>query len=313
MVNRILRGMRNITPLNRAIRSVISSITNGVTYLSNHWRVAGSVNLKFNDIPFKLISLGDDPLADTLFYKRPYIETPDVLLFTQLAKRSSVVFDIGANTGLYTILSSRSNPNVKIFSFEPNPNNFHRLQDNIKVNELTNAKPFQLAVGSGEGAISFFVPRTQFISDTSSAVRQFSEKTYGGKLKWNEITVRQTSLDNFCAQEKVADLNLLKIDVEGYEMEVFKGAQITFEKFRPIILCEIFPDEERVRYFRDFSVKHGYMLLLVLHDGLVNIGTELIENPGGLNYLFVPFALEERFISYEKFGGIMDKHLVKHG
>src|SRR5690349_11430049 len=102
------------------------------------WPVSGVTTLKFGDLPFKMYSRGDDHIVNSFYYKRNYQEHKDLDFFLHLVKRATVVLDIGANTGLYSILSARTNPAAAVYSFEPYPVNVTRLRKNTALNETGN-------------------------------------------------------------------------------------------------------------------------------------------------------------------------------
>ena len=168
------------------------------------------------------------------------------------------------------------------------------------MNRFENVTALQQAVGVEDRDISFFVPANDIISDTSSADRAFSENTYKGQLQWKEIHVKQTSLSTFLNANEISAVDLIKIDVEGYEMSVFDGAGDLFERSRPIVLCEVFLDDQRMQYFDVFLTRYNYNAYLILHSGLVLLGSRLVENKDGLNYLFAPGRTKEIYTSFKE-------------
>lgn len=262
------------------------------------WPVHGIVPLRFDDISFEMYSKGDDNIAQLLYYNKNYHEYKDLRLFLQLAKRVGVIFDIGANTGVYSILSNKVNPDAKIFSFEPYPVNVTRLKKNLGLNN-TKAEIVEKALGNEPGTINFAVPANDSIADTSSAEIDFSKSTYDGKIKWKTIEVEQTTLDTFVTKNNLDRVDLMKIDVEGYEEAVFKGASGFFNKYKPVIQCEILLDERRKSFFENFLRENGYTAYLILNDGLLRSDQVMMHNPGSLNYLFSTKKTEEVFLSYD--------------
>lgn len=250
-----------------------------------HWPVYGVVPLKFGSISFKMYSKGDDHITNAFYYAKGYQEHNDLRLFLALAKRASVILDVGANTGLYSILLDKVAPDARIFSFEPHPSNIKRLRKNFEINK-TKAEIVGKAVGDKQGKIQFHIPQDDSISDTSSAEADFSKSTYGGKLQWKIIDVDQTTLDAFVTARGIEKVALAKIDVEGYEESVFKGARLLTSKSKPVIQCEIFLDERKKDFFEKFIVLNDYCAYLILSDGLLRTDQVLQSNKGNLNYLF---------------------------
>lgn len=282
----MLRAVRNISWVNKPVRSVFRKMGRLGIALSARWPVSGIVPLKFDEIPFLMYSEGDDHIANSLYYKRKkFEERGDLRLFLSCAKKSSVIFDVGANTGLYTILSHIISPAASISCFEPSPSNLARLRINLDLNN-TRAEIVNVAVGDKKGSIQFFVPQNNSISDTSSAIHEFSESTYNGKVKWKPINVDQITLDSFVSGKHIKEVDLIKIDVEGYEKAVFNGALQLLEVCRPVIQCEIFLDQDKKEFFDSILKNYGYTAYMIKDDGLVRIDQDMKVNEGHRNYLF---------------------------
>lgn len=142
------------------------------------------------------------------------------------------VFDIGANVGEITFrIAQRVGNNGSVYSFEPQPQNFARLTRNLALNHYQNVRSQQLALGSSMGMISM-APRDSLNSGTQRIVEIDSP----GKEP-NLIPI--TTLDDFVEANQIERLDSLKIDVEGYEIEVLKGGIRTIRHFHPTILIEI--------------------------------------------------------------------------
>jgi len=249
------------------------------------------------EIPFYTQS--DDDVVDTLFYNKEYYEYNDLLLFVQLAEISKTVVDIGANTGIYTVLSASANPKLDVIAFEPNPTNHARLQKNIQLNALQNVRVVQNAVGDTSEPITFTIPKDDRISYTSSVLAEFSKSSHGGQLEWKEITVPQITLDTFF-QGRTGGVDLLKIDVEGYEVSVFEGGKEFFRDKSPVVLCEIFLTEEKRIYFENFLHQYEYTAYIVLRDGLLRLDKTINTNFDGNNFMFSRGKTKNIFTSFKQ-------------
>lgn len=134
-------------------------------------------------------------------------------------RQLEIVFDVGANAGQFTQEVRRRFPHVVIHSFEPHPTTFEAL---VRQKVDDRMLPHCLALGEKNGPVSFFeygensewnslVPNARFTT-------QFS-------MKNSEITVESMTLDDFCVKHEINHIDLLKLDVEGAELSVLKGAQ----------------------------------------------------------------------------------------
>lgn len=128
----------------------------------------------------------------------------------------TVVFDVGANVGQSAERFRASYPNARILCFEPVSTTFQELTR--RAANWRHVETLQLAFGSMAG------PQAMYInSDPLSSINSFvsaSDESRGGK----EMVQVQT-LDEFCCKHNIQTIDLLKIDVEGYELEVLRGAE----------------------------------------------------------------------------------------
>jgi FkbM family methyltransferase len=130
-------------------------------------------------------------------------------------KEDKIFVDIGANFGGYSVRAAAWD--MKVYAFEPNPENVKIMEKNIEINHVAvNLFPFAIGATVGMARMS----------------------PNGGFSRINpdgSIEVEMRTLDSF----DLPGADLLKIDVEGYELEVLKGAKKTLEKFHPFIVIEM--------------------------------------------------------------------------
>jgi len=289
----VQKDIRKYSLVNLLGRNILKVLPQQFDKLKLRWRTSGIVRINFNNISFKMRNCCDDGIVDQLYFKLKYSEVNDLKQFLRLIKPDSVILDIGSNTGIYSILSGKSEPNSKIFAIEPNPVNFKRLEENIKLNELSNIQVSRYAIGANTQKIELNVPKNNIISDTTSVLEDFSKSTYQGKIEWKKIDVKQVSIDEFCSLHNLEKIDLIKVDVEGYEIEVLKGASTQMKKNRPKILLETFPDEDKRNWLMNFLEKHEYQAFCINSNGL-QMDTSSLSKKEGYNYLFLPkeFDLE---------------------
>jgi FkbM family methyltransferase len=144
-------------------------------------------------------------------------------LFVRCLDRCDSFWDVGAHVGVYSLLAARKLKG-KVLAFEPNPRTYHFLQRNVESNKLSHRILTQpLAVASKPGHLRFFCDELE--SDVSSLVQLEAPKS----LKTLEITA--TSLDQL-AEEAEGLPQLMKVDVEGAELDVLKGGEVFWRKVR---------------------------------------------------------------------------------
>ena len=157
---------------------------------------------------------------------------------------SRCVLDVGANVGLYTWEISKICPNLKILSFEPDPNNFELLQMTHEASGSKNIELYSFALS--DQSIEKDFRQDELTSATGSLSindKPWIEQYLKGTSK--NIKVQTRTLDQMLEEGKIPAL--VKIDVEGHENEVLEGGLQTIKISKPIIIIESFPPkQERV-------------------------------------------------------------------
>jgi FkbM family methyltransferase len=149
-------------------------------------------------------------------------------------KQGDIVIDIGAHIGLYTIVSSkRVGTNGKVVAIEADPGNFEMLNRNIKLNQLTNVIPLNYAVYSKETKLKLYLP-----SGESGFTKYNTIMTNWVNTEDKFVEVNANTLDYLLQLNQIREeqVNWIKIDVEGAEFEVLKGAQNVLSKSKDIAL-----------------------------------------------------------------------------
>jgi FkbM family methyltransferase len=155
--------------------------------------------------------------------------------FLNLSKERLMVFDLGANSGDFTeLFLSKFDGRSFIYSFEPQPDINKELRERFLKN--SNVKIIEKAMGSETDTKDFFEPvqvGKKRGSHLSSLINRqvFNEFMKSDKtLSVDKYRVYVTTVDDFCQENNIEVINYLKIDVEGYELEVLKGAKNLLEK-----------------------------------------------------------------------------------
>ena len=257
------------------------------------WRVSGVVSLEMESVRFNLYAECDDFTVDELYYGK-YSENLEVRLFANFALKANCVLDVGANVGLYAILSGVTNRSAQVFAFEPHPTNASRVRKNIEINQLSNVSVIEKAVGAEDQPISLTVPDDMRITQIASNDASFSKQFHRGELSYTNIEVECITLDHFINELKVLNVDLIKIDVENFEMEVFKGASSLFESSAPIVFCEIHMNKEREAFFAAFLEKYNYQMYAFLENALCEVD-DLSERYGVRNFLLAKRGKRRKF------------------
>lgn len=150
---------------------------------------------------------------------------------------SAIFYDVGANFGYFTVtLADRV---ATVVSFEPVANVHRVLTENIARNDIQNATPVRAALGDkmGVAAMNLFTS-----SGNNSLVRR-TIGPYSDAVRIGSEEVRTERLDDFIAREKLpGPPSVMKIDVEGAELAVLRGARLTLARWRPAVVVESSPE-----------------------------------------------------------------------
>ena len=182
-----------------------------------------------SDLGFKInLDLSKD--VDKNFYLDLF-ELENLNLFHQLISEDNIIFDVGANIGIYSLIAaSTMSAGTRIFAFEPADGAYQHLLANIELNKFRNIIPFKLAIGDRKGIVSFYVCN-------DDAYNSIIDNTMRPVL--NVENVELNTIDNFCQTNKIDRIDLLKIDAEGADYLILKGAMnILSQPNAPIIFCE---------------------------------------------------------------------------
>lgn len=208
-------------------------------------------------------------------------DEPEMLYLKTIIAKGNIVADIGANFGAYTkIMANLVEKNGSVFSFEPIPDTYNALNYNITKTDLTQVQPYNLGVSDKNAFVKMIIP------DYKHGGQNF----YEARITDNHergISIQTVTLDDFLLP-KISALHFIKIDVEGHEPQVLKGAKKLIERFKPILMIEINDDftlpgsigKEVV----DFMKNMNY--LMFYFDGSKLISAE--KKQKGVNYFFLP-------------------------
>lgn len=153
-------------------------------------------------------------------------------------KKGDIFFDVGSNKGWFALLASKIvGSNGKVFAFEPAPEVFNSLKNNTE--GIRNIKIIQCGIGSLDGKLAF---ASQGNSSSGSFVAEVTRinEHYLKDIPILKVEVPIRTMDGII-QELGLIPNLLKIDVEGFELEVLKGAKNLLHNHKPKIIMEIHP------------------------------------------------------------------------
>lgn len=158
-------------------------------------------------------------------------ENTELDMFNKLLKTNNVVLDIGANVGVYSIEASKKiGKKGKVFAFEPVPENVELLKFNLAANNASNVAVIPAGVGSKDGKLKLYLAEHSIATHSA------------GKISDKFIEVATFAIDSFVKSQKLKKIDMIKIDIEGYEGYAIEGAMKTIIKQQPILFIEFSAD-----------------------------------------------------------------------
>lgn len=232
---KLKRKIKRIFPKNtvRYIQSFLSLLRNPKYSISEHllFKNVSIVKVK-NKVEYDIIIDPSNGFVDKqiFFYKDFEPEVKDI--FLKYVKKGSTVLDIGANIGAHTLfLSKIVDDTGKVISFEPIKKIYEQLRKSIAINDFKNITLNNFALEDKE-----FETKINIVGENMGGSSIYKDKSIDFDFIAEE-NIRVKILDNL----DLPKINFIKMDVEGYEWNVIKGAKKLLERDRPNIIFEYNP------------------------------------------------------------------------
>jgi len=150
-------------------------------------------------------------------------------IFFEDAKTANVILDVGANIGWTALRFASINPNATIIAFEPHPITFQKAQDNLGRNSFNNILCLNIGLGESESILKIYE-----LMDNNSGMNRIVLEELDRPYK--EVKIER--LDDVLESRNIHQVDMIKMDVEGFEGFVLKGASKTLTSSNAKILME---------------------------------------------------------------------------
>lgn len=158
------------------------------------------------------------------------------LAYSHIKNREDpAIFDVGANIGTFTSWMSKAFPNGKIYSFEPQRLIFQIICGNMAINNIDNVYLYNAALGKENKVLEIQEP--DYFQNIDFGTFSLSKEVIEKKSKYKSI-IDLITLDDFVEKHQINNIDFLKIDAEGMDLDVLIGAKNSISKFKPTILVE---------------------------------------------------------------------------
>ncbi len=180
-----------------------------------------------------IADMADERILDVIHELRG--ENPEYDVLRSCLKAGDTFVDIGANFGTFSLLASRIvGTTGRVIAIEPQPVLASNLRRSLSLSGVTNCELHEVACGRAKGESTLIIPR-----DDSGRAGFFPD--FSGRPGSKPVEVQVSRLDDLVRSEVSAGAMLIKIDVEGSELDVLAGAEETISTRRPTILIELNP------------------------------------------------------------------------
>lgn len=243
-----------LTQLKIALKSVVTKL---ILLMARYFRI----NLL--SVAFKQVGAWYFPTFETSGELR-FVSQSLTLIFGKVNK--PIIFDVGSNRGDYATLVKKYYPEATVYCFEPNPNTFPLLQ-----HACANGICEQLAFGSKREKKKITVPRENQTTGQATLVEnRFMDTHSRDQVLEHEVQVE--TIDGYCRVHSIEHIDLLKIDTEGYELQVLRGATELIKK-RKISVIQFEFNEISIfqrTFIRDFyEILPGYTFFRIQEKAMV--------------------------------------------
>lgn len=232
---RIKKFIYDLIPFKKEIFNLVKKVCLPGIYQKLYF--IGKFRVKTNEYNFQIYHYGHF-IENEIFWcglKNGY-EPVSMQLWEKLCKDSGIIFDIGANTGIYSLVAQAINPDSTVYAIEPVKRTFIELEKNVKINNF-NIKCINKALSNYNGKGIIYDSLKGNIYSVTVNRNLYPDNNF------SPVEISTIKLDTIIKDEDIQKIDLLKIDVETHEVEVLEGFNKHIQIFQPSILIEILTDE----------------------------------------------------------------------
>jgi FkbM family methyltransferase len=226
------------------------------------WNARLDRELAFSLACFPRDWIGRAIVVDGL-YERDLLELLARRVFPKLSRPGAVVLDVGANIGNHTVFFSRYFQ--RVIAFEPNPVAQHILRANILLNACAGVEVLEYGLGAQEQELFLHVPAGNLGAARFCAEPQVRAEAFKGMLRKGDDVIPKLLAPG-------ASIAFVKIDVEGFELDVIDGLEQTLQVHRPVVAFESHASEGSrggrsvARRLQALGIDHLYLLMDPVRD-----------------------------------------------
>jgi len=207
-------------------------------------------------------------------FQKGYHEQDVEKFITGLLQPGDVVFDVGAQIGMFTAIASQLiGPDGRLIAFEPDEKNHRDLQSTRQRNKLDNVSIINAGLSDSIGEATFHRPDGAWGSfmDSGNGAGARITRDFFQNTTIRTFTIQTTTIDHVVAERELERLDLIKIDVDGPEVTILRGAEQTLRTLKPVVMVEAsrFYQEHGTSVDELFSIlqRNGYEIYGTIRNG----------------------------------------------
>ncbi len=210
------------------------------------------------------------------------------------------ILDIGANVGLFSLELYLDGVKSDFHVFEPIPTTYDMLEKTVLLNEVDKSRyhTYNLGMSDKKGSFVFYLPGAseaaslQPLTDEYYLRESTKDGEYTGRSSMKEVECKVSTVDDLVSENSIENIGFIKIDVEGNELFVLRGAEKTLRKNKPLVYCELLRKHaKRFGYHPNEAIELmkniGYICKTYRNGTLVDI-MQIDEDTEETNFYFFP-------------------------
>ncbi len=251
-----------------------------------HLNFKGIIDVKFENYSFLMHNYGYQ-LENEIFWSglTGGWEKISMSLWIELCKNSNTIIDIGANTGVYSLVAKAVNSKANVFGFEPVERVCRKFEKNCQLNNF-DIKCFEYALSNYNGEASIYDTPTEHVYSVAVNIN------ISGLSDVVETKIKTKALASFIQENSIENIDLMKIDVETHESEVLEGMGEYLHLLQPTLLIEILNDEVGKKV-QDLLKGIDYLFFNIDEIGIPKRVTNIVKSDY-YNYLICKMEIAQK-------------------
>jgi FkbM family methyltransferase len=279
MINKLLRFLYKIAPSKKQYVIFVKKIFND--YYEPSFIPEGFFKIKdvISGRPISMFIRSDSMIERQIFWGGLYgsWEKESLKIWAALCPDANTILDIGANTGMFSLLAKAHNQQAQVYAIEPIDINFEVLTKNMEKNKFSiHAIKAALSNVSGTAKMYMIKDRLNYMTSINDN-RYLVHPQTPNSSDVIEVEVPTISFKDIEIKYKLPKIDLVKIDVEGHEIPVLENMYQRIKEDRPVILVEVIGDENAVA-LNNMFIPLGYKFISIDEENQSRVVDKLWDN-----------------------------------